>query len=397
MKNIKLYLTLPGIHFLIINLIALISCYYLVIAKQEPVLNLLETTSYFSTLFLPSIVSLYKIKTFEKECSSVSHNLLGNITIKYSYVKIFVYVNFLLMVFLLLNIRLDLVMSNTQYLTMVNVKQMGLTNPILIVYQKSISFIGAISFFIMMLISTSKKFDRKLLMFLLFLVGGTCYVYQMGNNSRSVGLILGGYLLGVFLLHKDGRVKYVKIVATLIILVYSYTSVLVGRGGTYQGVAHIYENVEKTHLDMLVKDGFLFENLFAGAYIHYLGRDESVIYPETYKILSFSILPSNLDGFDKYRKYTGFVNPFVPFNNILELSNFGIPYLVFYLLILSVALFYINRVVVINSIIGYILAMPSYLFFIANQQYPIRNFFRYLLVSGLVSAIYYYYNQNKRK
>jgi hypothetical protein len=142
---------------------------------------------------------------------------------------------------------------------------------------------------------------------------------------------------------------------------------------------------------------FILYNVFSGANNLALGIDTQVHYPEIYKILSFSPLVSTIDGFSDYMIYRGYITTFMPFNVYTELYYFGTIYCIIFFLIVYIVVRLSNKIVVQYKIFGYLFIAPLYLFFISAQQYPIRNYFRYMLVIIIIYYLLKYYQYCKIK
>ncbi|GAB4033244.1 hypothetical protein GCM10028809_34190 [Spirosoma gilvum] len=380
---------LPSIHFLGINLISLISCYYLIYIKNISNYNISTVNFFYGILLVTSIISTFGIT------KQAENNKLEIPNILYKFINYFIITNFILFIFFIVNIDISILERNNQYLTLSDVKKLGIQSNILILFHRSLTINGIACMFFYVLLNSTNRYH--IVKYISLSIGFFCLLFQLSNNSRSAGLICAGYLLGTVVTHKSGWLKVFKISIMAILIIYSYSAVLAGRNKIHQGFSEIFSNLHDSNLNELLKEGFILENLFGGAWIFYIGQNMGGNYPDTYKILSFSPTPSSIDNFDKYLKFQHRINVFVPYSSNLEVYMFGIQYIVIYFLIIYITLRFLNLMVSRNRNIGYILCMPAYLFFIANQQYPLRNYFRFFLLSGVMCFLYLTLFKKKQK
>lgn len=163
----------------------------------------------------------------------------------------------------------------------------------------------------------------------------------------------------------------------------------VGRIGDY-GLLPFLEAIARG--PALLFEGILFFALFTffnGGFV--MARALSMTglsYPLSYKLLSFSPLPSAVDGFDQVRRFEHRAHTYAPFSNFAEAYHFGPGYLILFLLLLFVVLVALTRFWrrYRGSFAFFVLA-PAYYSFLKMQSYQLRTSFRWLLVTLAVIVL----------
>lgn len=390
MKNLDPLKT-PAVHFILINLLSVISGYITLVGLDEYNVSYLKYSALYTTINIPLFLSLYKIKKEKKEIKFFS--------IPTIYLKLFTYSFLIIIILFILNLNMSLLIKNGEYLKLINPKDMNLENIFFRIYLKAMPLISAVA--ALLLPSLKLKKAIHIYVFLIFIIAFG-FIYQLANNSRSTIIIIFSSISGLLLFSKKGLLLYIKVTALVLLALITYITVLVGRSSLYQGISQIPRNLSKavsitsSETELSYYSSFSFQNLFEGSYIFYQGAEIPTTYPFEYKLLSFSPLTSSLDNFDKYLKHTHFINPTVPYGSFLEVYHFGINYIAFYFLILFFSLRTLNKLVLQSPLLGYLVASPAYLFFIANQQYPLRNYLRFLLISAFLSICIMIYLRQKK-
>ena len=386
---------LPSVHFLIINIIAIFACDYL-ITFEHGKYETIQTELFYSALFCCSIIAVVKNTGGGGIKLNINFQNLDMNKIA-EYINLFTFINFILLLFFVLSVNFDLLISNNEYLAMVDVKQLGISNPILIVYQKALAINGLLCLFLYGFLKSLRSHKVIFAKYACFIIGAFAYIYQLGNNSRSSGLVLVGWIVAIYMFERKSFFRLIKGSAIIILVFVSYITAIYGRGQTKQGISQIESNIvssiagENTTLD------FVADNLFGGAYIFTVAKDMPGKYPEPYKYLSFSPFPSAIDGFDSYNKFQNRINLYEPYGSNVEVYHFGPVYWALYFILLYIGLKQMNLAVRKNKLIGYMICLPGYLFFMANQQYPLRSFFRFFLISMILSYLYVKYYKVKDK
>ena len=129
---------------------------------------------------------------------------------------------------------------------------------------------------------------------------------------------------------------------------------------------------------------FLF-NLFCGGFVmaEAFTRIE-VIYPLGYKLLSFSPLPSVLDGFDAVKDARVRAAPHAPFSTFAETYHFGWAYFAAYLVIIFAALVVLTRFwLKWCGALAFCVLTPVYYTLAAMHVYALRNPMRWLVLCTL--------------
>jgi hypothetical protein len=102
--------------------------------------------------------------------------------------------------------------------------------------------------------------------------------------------------------------------------------------------------------------------------------------------LSFSLLPSVLDGWRSVIDLQYLINWYTPFNGLAELYFFGWPYQVFFGIVYAICIRMLTRAMArMGTLVGMLIGSPAFYSFFAFHQYPVRNGFRLLVYSAVVS------------
>jgi hypothetical protein len=136
----------------------------------------------------------------------------------------------------------------------------------------------------------------------------------------------------------------------------------------------------------------LFNNFGGGFVVAEAWQHSGVDFPIKYKLLSFSPLPSILDGFNEVRWASGRVSTYGPYSNFAELYHFG----PFYFIGFVGFLFWVLRKITfawanLPPRIAILATAPAYYAFLGMHYYPLRMTTRWLIVSVLVSIAAQYY------
>ncbi len=136
---------------------------------------------------------------------------------------------------------------------------------------------------------------------------------------------------------------------------------------------------------------FMLFNFFGGGFVmaEAFLRD-NVNYPIKYKILSFSPLPSFIDGFDSvsYVSKVYRASSTGPFSNFAEAYLFGAIYSILFVIIIILSLYFLNRFWYrFGGRLTFVLYMPAFYAFARMYQYPLRHTLRYLLFSLLLCYV----------
>jgi len=277
---------------------------------------------------------------------------------------------------------------NTTYLTIHDPERIGFSGPLLRVLHQGLIIIGLCSY---LLFENYKKvygIVRSAVILLPFVYTIVIYV---AASSRSATVLIAAPLLYSIIYR-----KYLLMGFWLIMFGFVFTMCIIGRNESYLGISAIphnatlaLESIDTVFLGLLI-NSFQGCQVFAEALL--LSRPE---YTSDYKILSFSPFPAFIDGFTMFSQVR--VNEYVPFNNISEAYYFGNYYLLVYFITLSIycsiahlaakVANYAGRITVISLFVLTVMLMSSY---------PIRNCFRFELITSVV-AMYIYRTQNRTR
>lgn len=379
--QIKRLYILPSVSFYIINLLSLTVYCYL---NAD---NLSVNTIIFY-LVLNLFVFVSSINLNHKRYNE-GLNLEKTLTFYGSIekvIRVYVLIDIALLILFLLDVDLDILYYNANYLTMVDTDKIGIDNPILIIFHRSMLMNGLISAFsVGYLLSLNKN---KMLQLLLIGIASVFFLLEAGANSRSAALIIFTFILSIVIFHPFNIRKISLVVVFFVAGFMSYFAALHGRGNIRQGISQITNNYSEMSVFKIISPEFLADNILGGASTFAQAEIMDSEYPFDYKLLSFSPLPSSVDQFDKLLRYQHRISAYVPYNANSEVYHFGGYFIVLYFILIYISLRYINIVILKNKVLGLLFSLPAYIFFIANQQYPLRNYLRFLLLSGLISFLY---------
>jgi hypothetical protein len=188
------------------------------------------------------------------------------------------------------------------------------------------------------------------------------------------------------------------IAAVMLPLAYlCWSSALAGRNGDFFGIAAIPYLLTLPFTSTEFKQSDLILNIFQGVFITCEGLEWKVTFPTIYKLLSFSPLPSLIDGFDSILDTDQVrLNYYVPMPGIAEAYLFGPVYFMVFLLTYAAAFRYVlhNR-----SRVGIAYVFSSLLLimsFVSANAYPVRNTYRQALLALLLCFVAKLYRGRNR-
>ena len=201
----------------------------------------------------------------------------------------------------------------------------------------------------------------------------------------------------VLLLVSISNKKYLLSVLSLFGMLSLFNLSIVGRGMTEKGLS----TYDLDYLVAVVQGvpsaavGMIF-NVFDVLIGFGVAAAQSPQYDEAYKMLSFSLLPSAIDGFDDLAPYAPRVNLYVPYSSFAESYQFGILYFflfcLFYFGLLFLSQSYYNYS---SRRVGIVIVIWM---FVLNQlvaQYPVRNTFRFIFISIVVFGILSHFSRRR--
>jgi len=364
------------------------------------------STEYKTSTVEVLIVYLYLI--FVSYCSSVSidkaksedENLKKVLYLHFLESKVFfliIFALFMLCVLHLILIDLDKIISYKVYLSIRNFEFVGVDSTIFSTLHKLLPLIGL---FLAPVFVYHVYKKNWLLLFFSFSVFSYSFLYSLSLASRFSVLQILVVAVTIYLL--DSRRKllvfFISLLALTVfagVLSIRFVNITYQLGFGIPSLLLIYEKHYKVFLDA---SAFLFFNVFGGGFGTAVNLSEKgVEYPFLYKILSFSPFPSFLDGFSQVRDAEVRINEYAPFNNLSEVYHFGLFYVVVYTLFLSFFLraydrFYKAR----EGVVYFIIMLPAFFGFFVFHNYPIRNSFRWMVVSFLVVVAINTFGQKAR-
>jgi hypothetical protein len=172
------------------------------------------------------------------------------------------------------------------------------------------------------------------------------------------------------------------------VTIWLFLFAITARSGETQGLAGILPNL--FNWDYAASDlSHLLVNICLGPYVLAEAiQSGPYVYDSKYMFLSFSILPSILDGwrtvFDQYHR----INWYTPFNGFAELYYFGWPYQVFYGVVYMICIRVLTKAMAqMGTSLGMLIVSPSLFSFFTFHQYIVRFGFRLMIYTALFSWI----------
>lgn len=280
--------------------------------------------------------------------------------------------------------------SYSTYLSVRDPSYVGVDVPVLTQFHRGIGLLGALLAPLMVIYV---RLRRPVHLVLAGLVTLYALVLTLAFDSRFTVVILALTALTLQLTSRR-RIEPAAVVAGFMAVV-AYGVVLSIRRGVGLGVisslglAGVAQALAQGAV--LIPNLVLFGlfNFFGGGFVMAEAfRMGTVTYPIAYKLLSFSPLPSALDGFDAVRSAQVRVNPSAPFSNFAEVLHFGPFYWLLMALLLGFVLHVTTRFWQRSRKDGtaFLVLIPMCYGLLKMQQYPLRHTVRWLLMSGLISA-----------
>lgn len=217
------------------------------------------------------------------------------------------------------------------------------------------------------------------------------FIIALAQNSRWAPLYVFSAAL-IFLFFGGGKRYFFPILLSVVLGFITFLKVLVGRNTPFQGIAGISKTLSLVFSRFDVQSqawifGFFF-NIFQGAQGIANAFLIHPVYPEKYKLLSFSPTISAIDHFDRIvGTYLIKITPVVPMNTYAEAYFFGAVYFLFLCLVLVGWLRVMTRLFLRKDLLGTAFAIFSYWVMFYISQYPVRNSMRFIyfsLLSGII-------------
>jgi hypothetical protein len=341
--------------------------------------NYFESQIFFFVLFLMSFV-LFAPPSKAHFAAKLRRTLQFQITDAALWMLVFSLWAFHLLLALVLN--WDLVWENHVYLTMNYY-------PILSISTSATRFLIAIfpfvGFVVFALLGVHLFGKHRYTFLLLLPLGMFDFLYQLTAHSRKAVM----YLVVLAIIPATIRKSKSALLVMIIPIILSLMICLGGRNYGDHGLSSLGETVPiiENYVQKNPAAGFL--NIFEGAFATTEMFNRHPSSSLRYEVLSFSPLPSFLDGFDKIRKGEMHrLGRFAPPPAIYEASAFGLPFIILLFLPqifagrLAVRLIgRANTALVVTA--NMLMALSTYLEF----TYPIRSVYRYFLLALLLGLL----------
>lgn len=339
---------------------------------------------FYSILLFISLFVTVRSKLKQKDFTKDIEELFRNSYIKKRVLKsapFFFLLAYLVIFYFSINVDWDRIYYNNEYLLITEPKKIGLVSTFPSFIHRMTPILGILSFIVLGILL---GFD---LGFLTLLILPACVFFltlQLASNSRTASILF--FSCAPFLIISGRRKLQILAIFMLILGFAVYNASIYGRGQYAQGISQISNNLIKGNFESSTPIFFFVLNIFNGAINLASSLEVGTDYPLMYKILSFSPLISEMDGFALLLKFEQRVNIYIPFGAYSELYFFGVEFWIGFAFFLFLFLSKANKDVIDHGVRGFLVWAPAYLFFMASQQYPIRNYFRFVLLSLIISV-----------
>jgi hypothetical protein len=300
--------------------------------------------------------------------------------------------------FHMVELDFGLLWSNHTYLLLGSPKGAGVTTTVGSLFHHLTGPAGLICSVILGL--ASLRMRNSSYFWLFFPLVGYMLMIKFAQFSRWVPLIVSGLFFGrVYALMLVKKKYHLTAVTAVVVVYWLLAFVLMGRSSYDQGLLGVLVNADDVSISYLL-DGFVnnIMNVFSGYIVFADALEVTTSYPTSYKILSFSPLISQLDGWAAVLPYQNRVNVYVPFNVFAELYHFGTLWLSFGSLVFIYMFYQMERLSVSSQGIFRLLVLMICIFSAVMMFfYPIRNVFRVVLFISIASLFINRHFQSKNK
>lgn len=272
--------------------------------------------------------------------------------------------------------------KNHQYGTTKGAHSIGITSPFGRIYHQFIRPLTMLIGIIIILLHRLKKYDLMYFFTPLFAYG---LLFILADVTRFGAMLFG--ILTVFnYFVRKGKITF----ATLILITISmltYLAAILGRSRGIYGVSQIGENISLAAQNIDTFFEIFFYNVFCGPLILFKASQMAdLFYPFKYTLLSFSPLPSSIDGFRSVLDQQHRINRTVPFNAYSEALHFPFIFQILFCLIIGYSyriatLTYLQTNRIVGVVITFLFTYNSF----RLTQYPIRNSFREMFLFTLIA------------
>jgi len=281
----------------------------------------------------------------------------------------------------------DTIWSNYRYLAMT--KPDVITVPSLGIIANLLPFIGIIAG---VLAAINIAMQRPIPSIIFTVMWVMISLFFVASHQR-VSILPPVAMLVVLSMVATRPFRIIKIL-TACYAVFAHATALLGRGSTaHHGLSSLFEAY-----DQVSSTGFydlatrLLLNLTEGVFVVAEGFARNAEYPQIYKVLSFSPLPSFIDRFsDINRLYQVRLSVYAPFSGVTEAYFFGAGYVVLLIGIYLGSFWVYRRVMERNKYLGLAVGLLILLATIQIFAYPLRNSLKPLWVGNIVgiAALFY--------
>lgn len=213
--------------------------------------------------------------------------------------------------------------------------------------------------------------------FYFFLIFCSFLLYFLIASSRAAPLMISLAFFCIFLNKK--KLFIVNFITLLIVLFGVYNYVLLSRNEDRQGFLHL-----KSRLSFFIPSGSTFLGVVSNVFMGSFSFSEALSYrPEyslRYKVLSFSLFPSFIDGFSSIRDSNEQrINQFTPVGGFAEAYLFGPFFLIVFFAIFLLWIRLGQKTILLYPAFSIVvLFFVTYIYF-RLTQYSIRTSFRFIL------------------
>ncbi len=294
-----------------------------------------------------------------------------------------------------LEIDKSLLWHNRTYLTIASPEAMGITNTMGRIFYFGMRPIGLVLFSL----SIYYYFTRNILLFSVCLViSGYILIIMLAGSSRWAPLyFLSAFLSNAYLRRRMFSALNILLLSLMFI---SFLMVLIGRNEPDQGLSQIFNNLAQISSSSVwpYLGGFVV-NVTEGAtsFANTMLIDSN--HAPIYKNLSFSPLPSIIDGFSEIQEFSQIrISVYVPMSAIGEAYKFGVGYMVLFYTGIFIWLRTTTRLFLKNSGPGALLiTIISYWLIFTLHTYPIRTTWRYIIIVTAISFLVQIFTKNRLK
>ncbi len=216
------------------------------------------------------------------------------------------------------------------------------------------------------------------------------FLLALAQNSRWAPVYIAG-IVAILLSFGRKRKHFIYAAAWGGVVFLLMIKVLVGRNTPYQGLGNFWEVISVVFANMN-QLGFwvagVFMNVFQGAQNFANSLLLAPYFPVQYKLVSLMPTISAIDHFDTIKEVCLVkITPFVPMNAYSETFLFGPGYFAFFIFVVMLWLRVVSKLFIDKSGLGVAISVFACWIILGLSQYPVRNYFRFLILSLLIGWI----------